>query len=118
MELAQFRELQRFVQFSSDIDESTKKRIQKGRIITEILKQTDLAPLPFERQIAVLYGALNGYFDSFKPEQMQKIEADFFSYFENFHKNILEGLKEKKQLDEALEKELKESIQTFVEKNK
>jgi F-type H+/Na+-transporting ATPase subunit alpha len=118
LELAQFRELQRFVQFSSDIDESTKKRICKGRIITEVLKQTDLTPLPFEKQIAVLYGTLNGYFDAINPEEMVKIEADFLVYMENFHKDVLEAIKEKKQLSEDLEKSLQEAIKTFIEKLK
>jgi F-type H+/Na+-transporting ATPase subunit alpha len=118
LELAQFRELQRFVQFSSDIDETTKKRICKGRIITEVLKQTDLTPLSFEKQITVLYAALNGYFDAINPEEMVKIEADFLAYMENFHKNILESIKEKKQLDDSLEKELQAVIKSFIEKLK
>lgn len=118
LELAQFRELQRFVQFSSDIDESTKKRICKGRIITEVLKQTDLTPLPFEKQVAVLYAVLNGYFDAIKPEEMIKIEANFLVYMENFYKKLLDDLKEKKQLAEDSEKELQTAIKLFIDKLK
>lgn len=113
LELAQFRELQRFVQFSSDVDESTKKRIQKGRIITEILKQADLNPLTFEKQILIFYTVLNGYFDALKPEEVSKAESEFLEYVENFHKKALDDLKEKKQLDENLEKEIQEAIKKW-----
>ena len=78
LELAQFRELQTFVQFASDVDEATKARINKGRIVTEILKQSDLAPISFEKQVLVLYAALNDYFAKFKPEEMVMIEKKYF----------------------------------------
>src|SRR4029077_10895392 len=61
--LAQFRELQAFVQFASDVDEITKKRIHQGQVMTEILKQKDLSPLPFETQVVLFYAVLNDYFD-------------------------------------------------------
>ena len=63
LELAQFRELQAFVQFASDLDESTRIKIQRGELLTEVLKQTDGSPVAFERQVVVLYAALNGYLD-------------------------------------------------------
>ena len=87
--MAQFRELQTFMQFASDVDETTKKRINKGKIVTEILKQSDLAPISFEKQVLVLYAALNDYFDKFQPEEMQKVEAKFIEYVENLHKDFL-----------------------------
>jgi F-type H+-transporting ATPase subunit alpha len=116
LELAQFRELQTFVQFASDVDEATKQRIQKGRIITEILKQPDLAPISFEKQVLVLYAALNGYFDKFEPAQMNEIEKKFLEYIQNLHADLVEKLKSEKQLTEEIEKEMKEVISSFVEK--
>ena len=80
----------------SDVDETTKKRINKGRIVTEILKQSDLAPISFEKQVLVLYAALNDYFAKFKPEEMQVIEKKFLEYFENLHKDIIEKIKNRK----------------------
>ena len=115
LELAQFRELQTFMQFASDVDEATKNRINKGRIITEILKQPDLQPIPFEKQVLVLYAALNGYFNKFQPNEMKAIEAKYLEYFENMHKDIVEEIKSKRQIDEKLEEEIKKVIEKFVE---
>jgi len=115
LELAQFRELQTFMQFASDVDEATKKRINKGRVVTEILKQSDLAPLSFEKQVLVLYAALNDYFSNFKPEEIQTIERKFVEYMDNLHKDLVEKIKEERQISDETEKEIKEVITKFVE---
>jgi F-type H+-transporting ATPase subunit alpha len=115
LELAQFRELQTFVQFASDVDEATTKRINKGRIVTEILKQSDLSPISFEKQVLVLYAALNDYFSGFQPDQMQEIEKKYLEYFENLHKDIIDEIKEKREITPDIEKKMKEVILKFVE---
>jgi len=115
LELAQFRELQTFMQFASDVDEQTKNRINKGKIITEILKQPDLAPIPFEKQVLVLYAVLNGYFDKFEPEQMQEIEKKFIEYIDNLHKELGEKIQKERAISDELETEIKEVISKFVE---
>lgn len=115
LELAQFRELQTFVQFASDVDQATKEKIHKGRIATEILKQSDLSPLPFEEQVLVLYAALNGYFNKFQPEQIQKVESDFLEYARKLHGEVLELLKEEKQITDNGEVKMKEVIIKFIE---
>ena len=115
--LAQFRELQTFVQFASDVDETTKARINKGRIVTEILKQSDLAPVSFEKQVLVLYAALNDYFSKFKPEEMGIIEKKYLEYFENLHKEFLEKIKSERQITDETESELKKIISSFIEAN-
>jgi len=83
--LAQFRELQAFVQFASDVDEETRKKIEKGQRVTEILKQTDLEPLAFEKQTIVLYAVLNDYFDSVPIEEVQSAGIDLLEYIEKLH---------------------------------
>lgn len=115
LELAQFRELQTFVQFASDVDEATKQRINKGRIVTEILKQSDLAPISFEKQVLVLYAALNDYFAKFEPSKMVEIEKKYLEYFENLHKDIIEKIKTEKAISDELEGEIKEVISSFIE---
>ena len=115
LELAQFRELQTFVQFASDVDETTKQRINKGRIITEILKQSDLAPISFEKQILILYAALNDYFSKFESSRMQEIERKFLEYVENLHKDLIEKIKTDRQITDELETEIKKIIQSFIE---
>jgi len=117
LELAQFRELQTFVQFASDVDEATKQRINKGRIITEVLKQSDLMPISFEKQVLVLYAALNDYFNKFKLEEIKDIETKFIEYVEKLHKDIIEEIKTKKEIDDKLEEKIKKIIEKFVELN-
>ena len=115
LELAQFRELQTFVQFASDVDQVTQDRIHKGRIITEILKQSDLAPISFEKQVLVLYAVLNNYFDKFQPEEMQIIEAKFLEYVKDLQPDLLDLLKDKRDITEDIENKMKEVIIKFVE---
>jgi F-type H+-transporting ATPase subunit alpha len=115
LELAQFRELQTFVQFASDVDEATKARINKGRIVTEILKQSDLKPMSFEKQVLVLYAALNDYFAKFNPSQMGEIEKKFVEYIENLHKDLVEKIKTEKAISDETENEIKEAITKFIE---
>ena len=118
LELAQFRELQTFVQFASDVDEATKQRINKGRIITEVLKQSDLAPIPFEKQVLVLYAALNGYFNKFEPSQMQEIEKKFIEYVDDLHGELVEKIKKERAISEDIETEIKQVIEKFIEAHK
>lgn len=115
LQLAQFRELQTFVQFASDVDQATKEKIHKGRIISEVLKQTDLSPMPFQEQVLVMYAALHGYFDKFQPSQIQKIEADLLEYVKNLKPEVLENLKEKRDMTAEIEASIKEIIGKFVE---
>ncbi|MEK7658646.1 MAG: F0F1 ATP synthase subunit alpha [Patescibacteria group bacterium] len=117
LELAQFRELQTFVQFASDVDETTKQRINKGKIVTEILKQSDLAPISFEKQVLVLYAALNDYFSKFNPEEIQEVEKKFLEYIENLHKDLIEKIKSERAISDELEGEIKKVIQKFIETN-
>lgn len=114
--LAQFRELQAFVQFASDVDQATRERIHRGRIMTELMKQQDLKPIPFERQVVIFYAANNNYFDSFTPESIQGTEAKLMEYMEKFHmEDILKPIREKRALDDELEAKLKEAITNFIE---
>lgn len=115
LELAQFRELQTFVQFASDVDEATKTRINKGRIITEVLKQSDLAPIPFEKQVLVLYAALNGYFNKFEPSQMQEIEKKFIEYVDDLHGELVAKIKKERAISEDVESQIKQVIEKFIE---
>jgi F-type H+-transporting ATPase subunit alpha len=117
LELAQFRELQTFVQFASDVDEATKKKITKGRIMVELLKQSDLAPISFEKQVLVLYAGLNDYFNKYQSEEIQKIEAKFIEYLDATHKDLVEKIKTERQITDETEAEVKKAIEKFVEAN-
>jgi F-type H+-transporting ATPase subunit alpha len=117
LSLAQFRELQAFVQFATDVDEGTKKKITQGQKINEILKQDDLAPVPFEKQVSAFYAVLNNYFETVATADIKKTETGLLEYLEKFHEaDVLKPIRESGQLDEATEAKLKEAIAKFVEK--
>jgi F-type H+-transporting ATPase subunit alpha len=114
---AQFRELQAFAQFATDVDEATKKKILQGQKINEILKQDDLAPIPFEKQACVFYAVLNNYFESVAVEEIKKTEAGLLDYLEKFHESdILKPIRETGEFKEEVEAKLKEAIARFLEK--
>ena len=114
--LAQFRELQAFVQFASDVDEATQKRIHQGQIMTEVLKQNDLDPLSVEKQVALFYAALNNYFEKLEVPEIKKVEGLLLEYLEKFHRDdVLEPIKKTGDLAADTEGKLKTAIKHFLE---
>jgi F-type H+-transporting ATPase subunit alpha len=113
LDLAQFRELQAFVQFASDLDEATRKRIERGLLLTEILKQNDLSPVPFEEQVAVLYAGVNGHFDGTPIQEVKAREAAFVDFVKKMHGDILEAIKKTGELAPETEEKLKKAIEEF-----
>lgn len=114
LELAQFRELQAFVQFASDLDEATKKKIARGQMIVEILKQIDGMPLGFEEQVVVFYAALRGHLDSVPAENLGKTEEKMIAYFRQLHKPLLEKIRKEGDISESLDKDLREIVEQFL----
>jgi F-type H+/Na+-transporting ATPase subunit alpha len=114
LELAQFRELEAFMQFSSDLDTETKKRIDSGRRMTEMLNQGRGAPLPFEMEAAVIFAATNGYFDSIPPEQVSRTEVKLQEYLSREAGGVLMAIKESKEIREETEKTLREKLDAFL----
>ncbi len=110
LDLAQFRELQAFVQFASDLDENTKKQIARGQRLTEILKQVDNEPIPFEKQVVEIYMATNGYLDDVKVENVSKVSTKILDNIEKLHGDVLKRIKETNLLDDETEKKLKNSL--------
>lgn len=113
--LAQFRELQAFVQFASDVDESTKQKIRQGQIITEILKQSDLAPLPFEEQVVLFYAVTNGFLDTVPTEDIKTTEHRLLDTIRELHADILSSIRTEKTVNEATETNLKQALAAFIE---
>ncbi|MFA4930362.1 MAG: F0F1 ATP synthase subunit alpha [Patescibacteria group bacterium] len=113
LSLAQFRELEAFAQFGSDLDEDTKKAIELGRRITEILKQPQYSPLPVGKQIAILYAANNGYLDDIAVSNIKRFQNEFNDYLESEPSQVVKAIMEKKELDEKIENNLKEAIEAF-----
>ncbi len=95
LDLAQFRELAAFAQFSSDLDKATKSRIERGRRLTEILKQPQYQPIPVEKQVMIIYAATNGYLDDVPVEEVSNWEVAFYRYMDANHPEIGEAIVEK-----------------------
>lgn len=116
LELAQFRELEAFMQFASDLDEGTKKQIDSGRRMTEVLKQPNGKPLPFEMEAAVIFAAVNGYFDCFAPEQTAQIEERLQEYLTREATGVLASIRTTREITELIEKDLRNVLDQFVER--
>ncbi|HUC01606.1 MAG TPA: F0F1 ATP synthase subunit alpha [Candidatus Paceibacterota bacterium] len=114
---AQFRELQAFAQFATDVDEATRKRILQGQKINEILKQDDLDPMPVEEQVCVFYAVLNNYFESVPVEDIKKKQDELVDYLSTLHEeDILKPIRDTGLFDEAVENKLKEALTHFLSK--
>ncbi len=114
LELAQFRELEAFMQFSSDLDADTKKRIDTGRRMTEVLNQGRGVPLSFEMEAAVIFAATNGYLDTIAPAQIGIAEEKLRAYLSREAGGILTAIRESKEIREETEKTLREKLDAFV----
>jgi F-type H+-transporting ATPase subunit alpha len=112
--MAQYRELAAFAQFgTSELDKSTRAQIDRGRRITEILKQPQYEPMPVEKQVMILYAAINGYIDDIPTEKVIDFEKRFHQFMEAQHPAIGETIAKTKVLDEATEEKLKAAITEF-----
>ncbi|OGG43169.1 F0F1 ATP synthase subunit alpha, partial [Candidatus Kaiserbacteria bacterium RIFCSPHIGHO2_01_FULL_48_10] len=114
LDLAQFRELEAFMQFSQDLDPETKKRIDSGRRLSAILNQNKNAPISFERQVVVIYAATKGFFDGFTPEKIGDVEEKFLSYLDREASDVLTAIQTEKAISEDTENKLKDAIGAFV----
>lgn len=112
LELASFRELQAFVQFASDLDENTKKKIERGQLLTEVLKQMDQEPIPFEKQVIILYAAVGGYLDGLV-KNVKDFEQKFVSFVEKMHGDILTSIQKENAISDKVEAQLKEVIEDY-----
>jgi len=113
LELAQFRELEAFVQFSSDLDANTKERIEKGKLMVEVLKQDKHVPLPFEKQVAIIFVASSGVLDDADKTRVAEIESKFFAMLENQYPSVLKDIAESRDLSDDSQTTLKEAVGTF-----
>ncbi len=100
LELAQFRELEAFVQFASDLDDDTKKRIESGRKYVELLKQPQNNPMPFFLQVISIFAANNGIFDGAPVAKVREMEAAFLAYVERENKALVNTVEEKRELSD------------------
>src|SRR5882672_5500789 len=113
LSLAQYRELEAFAQFGSELDAATQKQLARGARTVEVLKQPQYQPMPVEQQIMVIFAVTNGYLDDLPVGQIRQWERDFLAYIEASHPAILTDIKTKKTLDDDLTAKLKAAIAAF-----
>ncbi len=114
LDLAQFRELQAFSQFGSDLDASTKKLIDRGQRITELLKQDQYSTLQMEEEVAVLYAGVNGYIDNLEVKQLKEFEQSLLRLLRGKEKKILDSIRKEQKIIEDTEKKLKSVLDKLI----
>ena len=115
LELAQFRELEAFAQFGSDLDEKTRAQIERGRRSVEILKQGQYEPMAVEHQVAILYALTNGYVDDVEVSEVRNWEKDFHKYLDSSAKEVITLIAEKKELSDEVVAALEKAIRDYKE---
>ena len=121
LDLAQFREMEAFSQFASDLDQSTRNLLERGRRLTEILKQPQYSPLKVEEQVVVIFSGVKGFLDKIDITDITKFEKYLLDNIRTSGKKILEKIEKEQSFSEDLEKELKSFLekitQSFLEEN-
>jgi F-type H+-transporting ATPase subunit alpha len=118
LELAQYRELAAFAQFGSDLDKATQNQLNRGQRLVEVLKQKQFSPLPFSKQILIIFAGTSGFLDDLPVDQVRDFEAELYEYVDATNPGLLRTIMEKKTLDDTLKaqmtKTIKECKETFV----
>ncbi len=117
LDLAQFQELESFLEFAEDIDPDSKKIIERGRRMKELLKQEHLNPFPLEKQVVIMFAGVKGFLDEVKVEDLEKFENTLFEYIETQKPEIFKKIKETRDLDKDVEIELEKIIKQVKKDN-
>jgi F-type H+-transporting ATPase subunit alpha len=113
LDLAQYRELAAFAQFGSDLDKATQNQLNRGKRLVEILKQGQYSPLPFSKQILIIYAGTNAYLDDLEVEHISEFESGLYKYVDSVNPQLLTNIMEKKTLDDALKADIDKTIKDF-----
>jgi F-type H+-transporting ATPase subunit alpha len=113
LDLAQFRELQAFAQFSSDLDDKTKAQLDRGTRVNEVLKQGWDKPLNVEDQVVVIFAAVNGYLDKIQMERIGEWEVEYLETIHSQYPHLLQSIRKESKMTDPVIAELKEAIETF-----
>jgi len=114
LELAQYREMAAFAQFGSDLDKVAQAQLARGQRMTELLKQGQYSPLAMEEQVVVLFAGTNGFIDDYPVSAIGRYERELLQYLRTRKKGLLDSLRASGQLDDAMEREIRESLTEFA----
>ncbi len=113
IDLAQFRELAAFAQFGSDLDKSTQSQLERGKRLTEILKQGQYQPMPVENQVFIIWIVSNGLADDIEVQDLKRFEEEIFKFAEGSHPAVLSTIRDKKSIDDDLKAAMREAVEDF-----
>jgi F-type H+-transporting ATPase subunit alpha len=113
LDLAQYRELEAFAQFASDLDASTRAQLERGQRMVELLKQGVNQPLVIEKQVTILYAGVNGFLDDIDPSDVVKFEKEFHEFIESKYSSLITDLNAKKKVDDDIKEVLETAINEF-----
>ena len=113
---SQYRELQSFSQFGSDLDKDTKERLAQGERIVEVLKQGKTSPLDVEKQVVIIYAVVNNYLKNIRVEDIAEFEKDLFVYIDETHPDIFSSIRETGELTKENEQAIKDVLAEYSQK--
>ncbi len=113
LDLAQYRELQAFAQFASDLDEVSRKQLERGQRMVEVLKQPPYSPLSAEKQATIIFAGNNGFLDDISASDVVRFEAEMYPFIEASYPQILENINNSKKIDDETEALLKKALEEF-----
>jgi F-type H+-transporting ATPase subunit alpha len=114
LDLAQYRELEAFSKFGSDLDKATQAQLTRGEKMVEMLKQKQYDPIPVEKQVAFLFMGINGLLDEFPTKKIPAMEREYYSYLEAQGQEILQDISSKKEITKETDEKLRKVIQDFL----
>ena len=115
LDMAQFRELEAFAQFGSDLDEATQRQLNRGQRLVEVLKQGQYQPMNPEKQVAILFAGANGYLDEWPVEAVADYEKQMLEFLESKYPEILSEIKEKDDISDNLDEKMRKALDEFKE---
>src|SRR5512143_1548502 len=116
LDLAQYREMAAFAMFASDLDKSTQAMLARGQRLVEILKQAQFEPLPFTKQVLIIFAGTNAYLDDLPVEDVRRFVEELYRFAENAHPGALKQIREEKAIDDALREEMHALLKEFKER--
>ena len=115
LDLAQYREMAAFAQFGSDLDKTTQAMLARGARLVEILKQDQYSPFPLEKQVLIIYAAINGYVDGYEVSELLRYEAELNDFVTANYSSVMDELRDKKNLDDDLKAKVEDVLKAFKE---
>jgi F-type H+-transporting ATPase subunit alpha len=116
LDLAQYRAMEAFAQFASELDAASKAQLERGRRLVELLKQDQYVPLSVEKQVVIVYAGTNGFVDKLPVESLREFETELYRFIDENHPEIWKTIREKREIDDELKKTVDNALKTFTQR--